>query len=159
ALPAGSSATTWVAPLPTAGAEPYHLVVGPDGSVWFTELQGNRIGRVAPGGAITEYALPDPGSKPHGPAVATDGNVWVAESGSDRIARITPLGVINEFPLSHGAGPAHVVQGADGNIWITESGRHRIGRMSLSGEVLDEFPIPTRQSNLNGIAATPDGGI
>src|SRR6266496_4316627 len=68
ALPVSTSATTWVAPVPTAHAEPYHLVVGPDGSVWFTELQGNRIGRVAPGGAISENALTDPGSKPHGPA-------------------------------------------------------------------------------------------
>jgi len=35
-------------PLPTAHAFPAHIVVGPDGNLWFTESTGNKIGRFAP---------------------------------------------------------------------------------------------------------------
>jgi virginiamycin B lyase len=35
-------------PLPTARAFPAHIVVGPDGALWFTENIANKIGRLAP---------------------------------------------------------------------------------------------------------------
>src|SRR5256885_11220873 len=89
--PPQARATAWVASVPTPGAEPYHITPA-GGGVWFTELQGNRVGQVAAGGVIVEYALPHPGSQPHGIAAASDGNLWVAESGGSRIARITPGG-------------------------------------------------------------------
>src|SRR5262245_19726305 len=87
--PAG--ATAWVASVPTPGAEPYHITPA-SGAVWFTELKGNRVGRIATGGAIVEYVLPHPGSQPHGIAAASDGSLWVAESSGSRIARIGPGG-------------------------------------------------------------------
>ena len=51
-------------PTPTANSAPYDLVY--DGQyIWFTERQGNRIGRLSPGnGAITEYVIPTANSQP-----------------------------------------------------------------------------------------------
>lgn len=40
----------------TAGAYPYGITAGPDGNLWFTEEQGNRIGKITPGGVVTEYS-------------------------------------------------------------------------------------------------------
>jgi hypothetical protein len=31
----------------TGGARPYGITAGPDGNLWFTELDGNRIGRIS----------------------------------------------------------------------------------------------------------------
>src|SRR5262249_12649498 len=41
-------------PIPTQNASPWHLTLGPDGNLWFTELNGNKIGNVTTKGEITE---------------------------------------------------------------------------------------------------------
>jgi virginiamycin B lyase len=35
-------------PLPTDRSFPAHVVVGPDGALWFTESTANKIGRFVP---------------------------------------------------------------------------------------------------------------
>jgi len=49
----------------TANAEPFGITAGPDGALWFTELVGNRIGRITTGEAVSEFpsGLP-PGNIP-----------------------------------------------------------------------------------------------
>ena len=39
----------------TAGSQPRGITAGPDGNVWFTEENGNRIGRITPAGVVTEF--------------------------------------------------------------------------------------------------------
>ena len=39
-------------PLPTTGAFPYAITVGPDGGMWFTMNQANAIGRIGTDGAF-----------------------------------------------------------------------------------------------------------
>ena len=80
--------------IPVSGpdAGPYGIVAGPDGALWltlwFTEFQGHRIGRITVEGTITEYDLPHPGSEPHGLTRGPDGAVWAAlEAGA--LARLT----------------------------------------------------------------------
>jgi streptogramin lyase len=48
--------------LPGQGSQPYRITSGPDGNLWFTEYQGNKIGRITPAGQITEFAVPTSGS-------------------------------------------------------------------------------------------------
>ena len=41
--------------IPTYAAVPYHIAAGPDGSMWFTEQQGNQIGQIKlPAGAAAQ---------------------------------------------------------------------------------------------------------
>src|SRR4029077_187725 len=35
-------------PIPTANGEPLGIAAGPDGALWFTESNGNKIGRIPP---------------------------------------------------------------------------------------------------------------
>jgi hypothetical protein len=35
-------------PIPTGNSGPAGIAAGPDGSLWFTEYYGNKIGRIAP---------------------------------------------------------------------------------------------------------------
>lgn len=37
---------------------PADIVSGPDGALWFTEYDANCIGRIMPGGRVTQYPLP-----------------------------------------------------------------------------------------------------
>src|SRR5881227_1886279 len=41
-------------PVPTANSAPVGITSGPDGNMWFTEIQGNKIGRITSTGSITE---------------------------------------------------------------------------------------------------------
>jgi hypothetical protein len=40
------------------------ISAGPDGAVWFTEIDSSKIGRITAAGVITEYATPTPGAGP-----------------------------------------------------------------------------------------------
>ena len=84
------------------------ITLGPDGNVWFTEASypvgrdpgpgpfPNRVGRITPNGAITEFDLPNSLAYPVGIAAGSDGNIWVAEFMASKIARISPL-----LPCAH----------------------------------------------------------
>src|SRR5476649_579595 len=78
----------------TAGAFPLGITAGPDGNLWFTEQNGNRIGRITPAGVVTEFSAGiTPSALPGGIAAGPDGSLWFTETSGSRIARITPLGV------------------------------------------------------------------
>ena len=69
---------------------PYGIAAGPDGNLWFTELFGNRIGRITPQGVVTEFGAGiKAGAAPLGITTGPDGNLWFTEYGGDRIGRIT----------------------------------------------------------------------
>jgi virginiamycin B lyase len=68
----------------TASSSPWDLTKGPDGNVWFTELAGNRIGSITPGGTITEYATP---ASPYGITAGPDGNIWFTEPSAGKVVR------------------------------------------------------------------------
>src|SRR5437870_8517656 len=86
-------------PVPTASSESRGIAPGPDGSLWFTEEQGNHIGRISTSGAVTEFAVPTASSGPHGIAPGPDGNLWFTERGANKIGRVTTTGTITEFPV------------------------------------------------------------
>ena len=50
--------------VPTPNAYLDDITAGPDGALWFTEFEGNKIGRITALGAIVEYPLPTPSAKP-----------------------------------------------------------------------------------------------
>ncbi len=83
-------------PLPThcespLGCEPFGITAGPDGNLWFTESQGNKIGRITPAGVVTgEFLIPTGGSEPEGITAGPDGNLWFTEFNGNNIGRITP---------------------------------------------------------------------
>ena len=68
---------------------PVFLTAGPDGNIWFTDPSNDRVGRITPAGAITEFsagitALSEPLNIARGP----DGSLWFAEYAGHRIGRV-----------------------------------------------------------------------
>src|SRR6266851_3559054 len=46
-------------PIPTTDSESFDITAGPDGNLWFTEFNGNKIGRINTAGTtITEFSVP-----------------------------------------------------------------------------------------------------
>ena len=75
-------------PLPTTSSAPFGITLGPDGKVWFTESQGNKIGRITTSGAITEFPVPTAGSLPFGITTGRGQKVWFTESQGNNIGQI-----------------------------------------------------------------------
>jgi virginiamycin B lyase len=76
--------------IPTANALPAGIAVAPDGVVWFTESNTDKLGYITPDGVVREIASGGP-SDPlvfHNPTsitVASDGTVWFISNGSDTV--------------------------------------------------------------------------
>jgi virginiamycin B lyase len=145
--------------IPTPHSLPLSITPGPDGNLWFTENQVNKIGRITPDGVFTEFPLL--AGYPRAIITGPDGLLWFTEGLGGVLGRMNTSGKL--FPLSLGPPSEntppdahHLTVGPDGNVWITEPGRGSIARLTPSG-VFTEFPIPGPETNANYITAGPDG--
>jgi virginiamycin B lyase len=135
------------------------IIAGPDGNIWFTEADGNKIGRSTLSGVITELSLPTSSSRPESIAAGPDGNLWFTEAEGNKIGCISPLGTISEFPLPvAGSHPSNITAGPDGRLWFTESGNNRVGRITSYGTIT-EFAVHTAAAGLDDIVAGLDGNL
>jgi virginiamycin B lyase len=135
-------------PLPHADSGPRFIASGRDGGVWFTEYDGDRIGRLsAYSGALIEFALPA-GSNPEMIAAAPDGTVWFAEHGTNKIAHMFRSGAVVEYDVpTAGSAPWGVAIGADGSVWFTEEVGAKIGHLMVH---------PPGDANGDGIVSVND---
>ncbi|MFN2632311.1 MAG: hypothetical protein ABR610_02745 [Thermoanaerobaculia bacterium] len=139
-----------------AGSSPAGITAGPDGNVWFVEEHGDRVGRIAPSGAISEFALANPRSFARAITAGPDGALWFTEL-TGRIGRVTTSGALTELDIPvRPAEPIEIVTGSDGNLWFTDF-YDRIGRVTPGG-VLTFFLLP-QNTGPRGIAAGPDGAL
>jgi virginiamycin B lyase len=146
-------------PIPTPASGPSGIAAGPDGNLWFAEQGVNAVGRITPGGAVTEFPLPR-GCCVDGIAAGPDGNLWVTVGGgtAGRIGRLAPDGTYTDFALPSGHDGVSIAVGPDGNLWFTETPGNRIGRITTAGEIV-EFKIPTAGGHPWDIAAGADGNL
>jgi streptogramin lyase len=125
-------------PLPNPSSGPKFITTGRDGAVWFTELSGDRIGRIEPYTLdLTEFALP-PGSHPEMIVAAPDGTIWFAEHGTNKIGHMSRTGTLVELPVpTPASAPYGIAVGPDGSVWFTEEYGAKVGRIQLhpSGDV------------------------
>ena len=130
---------------------------GPDGALWFTDRNDNKIGRITTSGTITEYAIPTPDSQPDWITAGLDGALWFTED-VGKIGRITTGGTITEYKVaSANSIPVGITSGPDGALWFTDQ-VGAIGRITTSG-VITEYPVNTDFGELNYITAGPDGAL
>jgi len=148
--------------IPTTNSQPVGITAGPDGNLWFTEFAAtaNKIAKITPAGAITEFSIPTASSSPFNITTGPDGNLWFTEPNGEQIGRITVNGAITEFPIPTPTGqPNSITTGPDGNLWFSEIGSGRIGQITPAGFVAAEFIVPTANSSPTGITVGPHGSV
>ncbi len=148
-------------PIPTPDSNTLAMTAGPDGNIWFSESDGNQVGRIAPDGTITEFPVPTARSSPGAITLGPDGNLWFTEYGArpDQIGQITPDGTVTEFasPIVF-FGTTDIATGADGNLWFTNLNRPLIGQLTPGGQ-FSSFPLPASLGNASRITLGPDGNL
>lgn len=151
--------TEFPVPSPKSGLQ--NIVPGPEGSLWFNEVQTGYLGRVTPGGCVQEinFGAPYPGYA-EDLVPGRDGNIWITQAGIDEIGRVSIDGtMLREFPLLKGSARLDsITVGPDGYLWFTESVPSAIARMTTDGTIT-EFPTPRKFAAPAGIVTGPDGNL
>ena len=121
--------------LATPGAEPLDIAAGPDGAMWFTEFDADKIGRISPSGVVTEFRVPTAGAGPYQIAAGPDHSMWFTEYNSTKIGEVTSTGHITEIQLPQPTyGGTGITSSAAGPVWIADPAGF-IDKISLGGAV------------------------
>ena len=146
------------------GITPYGLDYSPvDGMIWYSKLNGNRIGRIDPNaddGDIKEWNPPFRG--PRRLHVAPDGMVWVPGFGSGVFGKFNPKSeawTVYELPDAENQIPYALNVDSKGTVWICGTGNDTINRFDPVTEEIVEFRLPTRVSYTREIEFDDEGNI
>lgn len=68
----------------------YFLITGPDGNLWFTDPNGNDVGKVLVKAPNTVSVYPDPldGASPRDIKCGPDGALWTTEQGTHTLGQV-----------------------------------------------------------------------
>jgi virginiamycin B lyase len=104
------------------GPIPYELRAGPDGTIWMSELQGNRIVSLDPGtGKTAAYVMPTPFSGPRRFDIDQEGVLWIPAYSAGMLVRFDPrTGAFREIRLPIPDALPYVarIDRRTGKIWI-----------------------------------------
>jgi virginiamycin B lyase len=152
AAPAGATLTASL----RAGTEVEALAVGSEGDLWFAGTNtgsepGTIVGKIAPGGAVSEYLVPGSAAAPGvgGLARGPEGLLWFTRPGAERIERFGATGDFEGFGLpTAGSRPTGIVTVPGGFLWVAMEGTGRLAQVDPSG-LIREFSLaegtrPTR---------------
>jgi gluconolactonase len=105
----------------------------PDGTLWFSDVQGNVVRSVTPAGQVKvviqnsgglSNAPPDAFIGSNGIAQAPDGSVWMVQHGARQIVRVAPdhtlTPVVSRFEGKRFNSPNDLVFAKDGAVYFTD---------------------------------------
>lgn len=146
------------------GRTPYGIDIAPDGKVWYTKLNGNRVGRIdpsVPDGDVKEWVPPFRG--PRRLHVAPNGIVWVPGFGSGVIGKFDPQTeewTVYPLPDQENQIPyALNVHPVSGDVWICGTGNDTIVRFDPETEIFSHYPMPSRVTYTREIEFDADGNV
>lgn len=135
-------------PMPgDASTIPYGLRAAPDGTVWGTELAGNRLFSFDPDDERFEvFDLPTAHSGPRRLDIAPDGSVWIPEYAANKLARFDPRTrsfTEYEFPIADALPYVVRVDQRRGTIWIGTAAADAMARFDPIHETFTVYRLPT----------------
>jgi virginiamycin B lyase len=152
--------------VPTPDSQPVDVAVGSDGSIWFTESAGRKLGRLVPAtGVITEYdpsaqqpPLPCPVLGPWSAAVSGP-DVWFTDPAGEQLMRFH-LPLTRFYPFwtpTWPSSPQVVALSRVGDPWLTELTGNNVANYTWNSNGLWlEVSVPTPSSEPYGLALDGD---
>ncbi len=146
------------------GITPYGIDFSPvDGTIWYSKLNGNRIGRIDPkakDGNIKEWNPPFRG--PRRLHIAPDGMVWVPGFGSGVFGSFNPKTEkwkVYKLPNADNQIPYALNVAPDGMVWICGTNSDSLHRFDPKTEQRVEFRLPTRVTYTREIEFDDAGNV
>ena len=168
-----SNAAIKVIDLPrgTAGPDtreplPYGIDINPiDGSVWYSKLWANKIGRLDPTTLkVREFDPPVFG--PRRLRFDSSGALWIPGFGDGTLARLDPRTMkYKTYPIPTLASDeveapyAVAVDPRTQDVWVTANMSDRAFRFIQKTERFRVYPLPTRGTYFRDFIFTPDGRV
>jgi len=147
--------------VPTPKSFPHDPAVGLDGSLWYTGILSNKLGRLDPQtGTIKENPLRTPDSGPHGLTADTEGNIWFIANYKGYIGKLDPVtGQVSEYPIPDPVArdPHSLVFDKKGIPWFTVQLGNFIGRLDPGNGIITLAPSPTPNAKPYGIVVNSGG--
>jgi virginiamycin B lyase len=146
-------------PLGDRPAKPIYITAGPNGNMWFTELEGSNIGRITDAGEITSFALPTKNARPIVIFPGPGGLMWFTEERGNAYGTISATGEIVEYPTGVAGGKlAGAVIDADENLWLQYNKPDIIQRIAPD-KIVTTYKLPTKNAVQHRIALGFGGKI
>ena len=143
---------------------PYGVDVAPDGSVWFSQLNEHRIGRVDPDSFAIEM-IDTPFAAPRRLRFDADGRLWIPSFSESLIARFDPKTRSFErweLPIEpRGSETPYAlhVDPASGAVWICGTNSDTLIRFEPASQRFTVYPLPTRVTYTREIAFDAEGRV
>jgi virginiamycin B lyase len=148
----------WMAP--SLGSRPHDPWIASDGSVWWTGMWANVLGRVDPRtGAIKEFPLKTPRSGPHGLTEDKDGNIWFTGNQAGLVGKLDPkTGEVTEYRMPDPAArdPHTPLFDPQGNLWFSLQNAQMVGKLNPQTGDIKLVKMPG-QWNPYGVVMTSKG--
>lgn len=146
--------------IPTGASNPGGIITGPDGALWFTEINASRIGRLSQAAVVTDYAIPAANTLPQSITVGPDGQLWFTESARPVVGRLnaTTLAYTEVTLPNAAARPWGIVPASNGSLWVSDPGTNAIWQITPLG-VVSQYPITTANAKPTSITIGPDSAI
>jgi len=156
--PAKVNIQEWL--LPTLGSLPHDPLAASDGSIWWTGMNANVLGRLDPQtGSMKEFKLKTANSGPHGLTEDKQGYIWFTANTGGYIGRLDPkTGDITEHKMPDPAArdPHTPVFDHDGRLWVTVQQGQFVGRLNPQNGDIKLVKMPGRY-NPYGMVMTSKG--
>jgi virginiamycin B lyase len=114
---------------PTKG-KPQRLALDKDGNVWFTERQGNKLGRFDPKTeSFKEFPLPGAEASPYAIGIDRDGMIWYSSQEQDTLGRFDPnTETVTEYPFPQSEiSMREFFMDSKGRMWFASSDNNKVG--------------------------------
>lgn len=149
-------------PVPNANAGLAGLVGFSDGGIWIAESNASAIIRFDL--TARTFGTPHPtltaNAAPTQIVVCPDGQtLCFTENNAAKLGQITPAGVVTEHSLSPATSAFGLTNGADFNLYFTDRAQNKVGQISGISFAVNEFAIPTANSQASFLTLGPDAQI
>lgn len=144
------------------GPVPYEQRVAPDGAVWVSELQGNRMIRFDPGtGQSRVFTLPTTFSGPRRFDIDARGIVWIPAYSANLLVRLDPgTGEFTEYPIPVRDAVPYIarVDPLGRGIWLGMAAADVLMRFDPASARFTTYPLPTRGTLTRHMVVNPRNG-
>jgi len=149
---------------PTLGAGPggpipYEIRTAPDGRVWISELQGNRLVAYDPKKRVFDvFTMPESWSGPRRFDIDSRGVLWIPAYATNELVRLDPATrKFTRFPLPEPDAVPYVVRVDDvtKRIWIGASASDAIYAYDEARNRFMTYPLPSRGALVRHLAIDP----
>src|SRR5207244_4439167 len=132
--------------VPTLGSRPHDPEPGPDGSIWWTGMFANVLGRFNPKTGENKVGkTPTERANPYGMVMSSKAIPFVCDFGTNKIIRIDPETLaIKEYDLPNpDTRPRRIAISPDDIIWYSDYSRGYLGRLDPKTGKVTDWPSPS----------------